>query len=342
MNTFAAELTYRSGRAANATSWLEVWLYYFPWWMPWALLTPLVIAYAQLIDRHKTSMFMFAWQHVMALLSVLVMYLFSGIAMNLILWNKELSQSSLKIQIENALTNSLWHIDFVVYLAILLAGYGLKSSRQAQLEKNRNAELSKQLVDIQLQSLKSQLNPHFLFNTLNTVASLVRLDRKDQAVDALNELSLMLRKVLENQSNQLIPLEQEIEFIQSFLTIQKMRFEDKLNTAVEVDFECLHEDIPFMLLQPLVENAVQHGSQLETDSNLLSLQVRCENGRLLVKLTNKVPQQDTHQGFGIGVKNCRERLRHLYHDDFTLTLTPIENGYFETFVSIPLGKDFYA
>lgn len=340
MNTFAAELTYRAGRAGEDATWLEVWLFYFPWWMPWGFLSPLIIAYAQLIDKSKLTYLAFSFQHLMALISVLFLYLLSGILMQFAIWYEELSLSSLQKLLQNAFNSSLWHIDFVIYVAILLAGYGLKGSRQAQLEKSRNAELSRQLVDIQLQSLKSQLNPHFLFNTLNTVASLVRLDRKDQAVEALSELSLMLRKVLENQSNQLITLEQEMEFVQSFLTIQKMRFNDKLDTSIEVDPSCLDEEIPFMLLQPLVENAVQHGSQLESDSNMLKLKISRNNDKLLVRLTNKVPAHDTHQGFGIGTKNCRERLQHIYGDDFTLTLTPLEEGYFETDVSIPLGSEF--
>ena len=228
-------------------------------------------------------------------------------------------------------------MDFLVYLAVLCSGYSYTYYKRSRMQTRRNQELSEQLLQVELQSLKSQLNPHFLFNTLNTVASLIRLDNKSTAIKALSELSFMLRKVLENQRHQLISLEQEVEFIQSYLTIQQMRFADKLKTSIDVDAQCLPLDVPFMLLQPLVENAVQHGSQLESDQNELKLSVYCQDEYLHVKLINKIPEKDEHKGFGIGLSNCRKRLEKLYHLDFQLSLTPIANGYFETYLCMPIG-----
>ncbi|REL28857.1 sensor histidine kinase [Thalassotalea euphylliae] len=229
------------------------------------------------------------------------------------------------------------HMDLLVYLAVLCSGYSYTYYKHSRIQARRNQELSEQLLQVELQSLKSQLNPHFLFNTLNTIASLIRLNDQNHAIKALSELSFMLRKVLENQRHQLISLEQEVEFIQSYLTIQQMRFAHKLQTSVEVDERCLPLDVPFMLLQPLVENAVQHGSQLESDKNELKLSVYCQDDYLHVKLINKIPEKDEHKGFGIGLSNCRKRLEKLFHLDFQLTLTPMTNGYFETYLCMPIG-----
>ncbi|MBC3766906.1 histidine kinase [Neptunicella marina] len=233
---------------------------------------------------------------------------------------------------------SLLHIDLIVYLAVLSLGYTISYYQSSRDEQLRNENLARQLVQVELQALKAQINPHFLFNTLNTIASLIRLDKKDQAVKALTELSMMLRKVLEHQSSQLTTLEQELEFINSYLAIQQMRFENKLQVKLDIDADCLHNDIPFMLLQPLVENAVQHGSQLESDNNLLSLTIKQHFNQLKVELINKVSEKSEHKGFGIGIKNCRERLDKLYQGKFSLQLQPLENHYFKTSLLIPLGE----
>jgi len=230
-------------------------------------------------------------------------------------------------------------MDIVVYIAVLGTGYAYSYYKSSQRHAALNAQLEKQLIKVELESLKSQLNPHFLFSTLNTIASLIRLEDKRNAIKALSELSLMLRKVLENESHQLIPLHQEINFIESYLTIQKMRFEDKIDINMNIDDACLHTPIPFMLLQPLVENAIQHGSQLESNKNKLRIEAYIKHNRLVVKLTNKVPEIEGNKGFGIGLKNCRQRMARLYNNDFELNLTKLENGYFETLLTLPLGND---
>ena len=174
---------------------------------------------------------------------------------------------------------------FVGFIILLVALSYALIKYWIQNEKLKRVLLEEKL-STEMAFLKSKINPHFLFNTLNTIASLIRLDDKRHAIKALSELSFMLRKVLENQRHQLISLEQEVEFIQSYLTIQKMRFSHKLKTSVNIDNECLPLEVPFMLLQPLVENAVQHGSQLESDENELKLSIYCRDNYLHVKLIN--------------------------------------------------------
>ena len=115
-----------------------------------------------------------------------------------------------------------------------------------------------------------------------------------------------------------------------------MRFSDKLDVKISVDDNCLDLDIPNMLLHPLVENAVQHGSQLESNRNLVDLDVCRKDDQLLVKLTNKVAENDEHKGFGIGVSNTRDRLAKMYND-YCLDLHPKQGGFFETTLIIPIS-----
>jgi LytS/YehU family sensor histidine kinase len=176
-----------------------------------------------------------------------------------------------------------------------------------------------------------------LFNTLNTISGLVRLEQKEGAVHALSELSKMFRKVLENQKNQLASLKNEMEFIDSYLNIQKIRFENKLAVKIDIQPECMDAELPFMLLHTLVENAVQHGSQLESDENLLHLKVEREDSNLHIELTNKVSINDDHKGFGIGLKNCRKRLKHIYSDSYTLDCFETDDGHYKTTLKLPIG-----
>ncbi len=340
MNTYSADLSYRNMlRAERDVEWLDMWFYYLGWWMPWAIVAPLVVSATCIVPLNWQK-----WPRTLLQLTLMTLFalaVFVLLAVPMIAWFETGSVAFAKL-IDAArmlFERSAWHFDLLVYIAVVSIGYITQYYDKARREEARSESLLRQLVQMELQSLKSQLNPHFLFNTLNTIASLIRLDEKDKAVKALSELSLMLRKVLENQSHQLISLEQEMEFIQSYLSIQQMRFETKLETQVEVSPDCLQMDVPFMLLQPLVENAVQHGSQLESDKNQLSLKVWCQPNELHVKLTNKVPQHDEHQGFGIGLKNCRDRLNKLYDDNYQLRLRELDNGYFETYLILPSGGE---
>lgn len=334
LNTVASYHSYRMAiHWERPAIYTDMWLTYIPWWGNWALIAPLIIAFTSTVKFSKNRITAFIFQNVLA--SIILLFLYWGIT---VLEVTLINQESVLITIEQLFLSPL-HLDFIVYLAILCIGYSLTYYETAKEELLKNEKLSKQLIQIELHSLKSQLNPHFLFNTLNTVASLIRLDDKSKAIKALSELSLMLRRVLENQNNQLVLLQQEIEFIESYLTIQKMRFEKKLETTVSIEGDPTKCEIPFMLLQTLVENAVQHGSQLESNKNQLRLTIKIKTELIEVTLVNKAPEeeQEENKGFGIGLKNCRQRLTRLYGSDFLFSLTKLDNGYFETLLSLPKG-----
>ncbi|WP_286261518.1 sensor histidine kinase [Thalassotalea atypica] len=333
----AASNSYRvSLHFERPVEWLSVWMEYLPWWGNWAIVAPLIIATTQVVNFDQRHLLSFALKSFGIMLTIMSLYWLLTILEVGLYRDGTITMAAIKSSVDRLLLSPI-HMDFLVYLAVFCSGYSYSYYQRLAQQKRENEALSKQLVQVELHSLKSQLNPHFLFNTLNTIASLIRLEQKSKAITALTELSLMLRTVLENQKNQFIPLEHEIEFIQSYLSIQKIRFEDKILIAVDVEPSCLGIDIPCMLLQPLVENAIQHGSQLESDQNELRLTIEKSPLYLEIKLINKIPEKDEHKGFGLGLSNCRSRLEKLYGDTFALTLTPIENGYFETYLRLPIG-----
>lgn len=323
---------------AKPMEWADIWMNYIPWWGTWILFTPIVFAAVKLIPLERKSLFSFIPKHLLYMVATLVAYWSVSLFMAKFMSKGGVTFSEYSEAYSSAVLFGNVQTDILTYLAILFTRYFYVYYHKSKQQTLHNEQLEKQLLQVELQSLKSQLNPHFLFNTLNSVTGLIRLNKNSNAITALSELGLMLRRVLENQDNQMTTLSKEMEFINSYLIIQKMRFEDKLDTQVDVDEDCLFLELPFMLLQPLVENAVQHGSQLESNKNVLTLKVYSDHDQLVVKLVNKMPEKSEHQGFGIGLKNCRQRMEMLYGNNFKLELTELDDGYFETYLSLPVGE----
>lgn len=340
MTTLSADNAYRRTleyMPERNPDWYILWYQYLPYWINFAFLAPVVIAGVRCISARSRSNGQLVLANVLLMLGCMTVYFLLIWTESSLMHNFEWPGWQVLTESWSKLLLSPWHLDFLVYGAVaslaLMMSYYDKMCAQAVSNERLKGELHK----IELQALKGQLSPHFLFNTLNTISGLVRLEKKNQAVQALSELSLLFRKVLENQSKQLTSLGEEMAFVQSYLTIQKMRFEQKLAVKVEVGADCNDIPIPFMLLHTLVENAVQHGSQLESDANTLDLRISRSQQHLHIRLTNKACQQTGHKGFGIGLKNCRQRLAHLYQGNASLLGQQHANGYFETCLSLPAG-----
>lgn len=339
ISSLSAFIAYRAEVVAgNAANYWIFWRLYFPWWVHWIWLTPLVVASIDLIPFKKLSKWRFFYLNMSLTIIGMFVNWFFTLLTDMFIKGKGYSLD-LFLQGVRFIFSSPFHLDFIICLCIVLIGHLRSFNKRIHVEELRSRNLAHQLVQSELDTLKSQLNPHFLFNTLNSIASLIRQDKKPNALTALSELSLMLRKVLENQNSQMISLAQELEFIESYLAIQQMRFVNRLETKVKVEEDCLPLDFPFMLLQPLVENAIHHGVQSGSDKTLVQLLIRKHEQYLEIRLLNKIPEQEQKKGFGIGLSNCRKRLQWLYDDNFRLELKPDVDGYFETFLSIPVGDD---
>ncbi|GGW79585.1 sensor histidine kinase [Alteromonas halophila] len=338
MNTLAADNSFRVGTEyGRDLIWHEVWLRYLPWWGNWIILTPLTIAAIRAIDLDPRQPWQFAGKNLLLMAALMSLYWGLTVIEVLLLYSETgVTLAAIK-EFVAELQRSPMHLDLLIYLAVASIGFSVTYYTRSKQETVRNARLSSQLLEVELQSLKSQLSPHFLFNTLNTISGLVRLEHKADAVNALSELSKMFRTVLENQKNQLTSLREEMAFIHSYLAIQKIRFEDKLDIDIHTDEAALDSDVPFMLLHTLVENAVQHGSQLESNHNLLKLRIAAHPEQLEIELTNQACQRAGHKGFGIGLDVSRKRLRHLYHRDDLLTCKETPDGLYVTHLTIPTG-----
>ena len=216
-----------------------------------------------------------------------------------------------------------WTKVLIVLGTVIGVGLLLRIWNNTRIERKLE-EQEKVLMQARVDALISQINPHFLFNTLNTVSSLVRFD-PDTARTVVLKLSNILRLRLKAQMH-FLPLKQELDFIDDYLDIEVVRFgRDKLQIRKEVDPETLDMIVPSMVLQPLIENAIGHGIGPKIEGGTITLRTARRNGRLAVEIIDDgvgIPEERRPEIFdsGIGISNVRERLKVLYGQEFSFTI----------------------
>lgn len=208
------------------------------------------------------------------------------------------------------LLNTLnWSAVFMIWLAFY---YGIQALRQYRSVELRQSELTRALQLAELRLLKSQLNPHFLFNALNTVRSLIA-DDPVRAQGAVTRLANTLRYTLASGQDELVTLEQELETVQDYLELETLRFEDRLKFDCSVTAAARRVQIPVMLLQTVVENAIKHGIAALPAGGVLKIRGEVTDGTLMLAIENPRPLMPLQEGReGIGLRNAAERLRLLF------------------------------
>src|SRR5512140_2765808 len=182
----------------------------------------------------------------------------------------------------------------------------------------------------------SQLQTHFLFNTLNAIAALLK-PKPDAAERMVLQLAEFLRLTLRNTGRAEVTLREELDFLERYLAIEKTRFGERLSTRFHIRSEVLDARVPNLLLQPLVENAIRHGIARDSEAGRLEVSATHEDGRLLLRVTDDGPGLGLAPvREGIGLTNTRERLRHLFGDDFSLSYANVPGGGFAIALAFPL------
>jgi LytS/YehU family sensor histidine kinase len=207
-----------------------------------------------------------------------------------------------------------------------------------QLETVR---LNEQFSKAQLDALRRQFEPHFLFNALHAISGLIREKRNDDAVTMISRLSDFLRKVVDVSDRQVVLLREEMQFLQKYLDIQKVRFADRLKLSVDVPEELLGAAVPSLILQPIVENAIKHGIAKESRGGWIRVAAARSNGFLSFRVYNDgatLAHDWESAKPGVGIANLRSRLRMLYGDDFEFTLSNQAAGV-EVLMSVPFREN---
>jgi sensor histidine kinase YesM len=216
--------------------------------------------------------------------------------------------------------------------------------RRFREREQQAAHLEAHLHEARLRALQAQLQPHFLFNTLNGIATLLRRDPA-AAEEMLTSLSDLLRIALSASSRQEIPLGEELGFLDRYLEIQRMRFGDRLRYERAVDPEALTCPVPALLLQPLVENAIRHGIEPSGNPGCVCITARLVGENLLIIVQDngvgfQPARQDRPPG-GVGLSNVRERLRALYGEAHDLRIEPPEGGGCAVTLTLPAAGSLH-
>jgi hypothetical protein len=202
-----------------------------------------------------------------------------------------------------------WSVVFLIWLTIYFTAVAVREHRSAQL---RQSELARALHLAELRLLKTQLNPHFLFNALNTVRSLIA-DNPARAQNAVTHLANTLRYTLSSRQDELVTLSQELDIVADYLDLESMRFEDRLRIEKQVPADAAGVRIPVMLLQTLVENAIKHGIAELPAGGVLRISAAVTDDMLNLEVENPRPAAPTHAAHeSVGLRNARDRLRLLF------------------------------
>jgi signal transduction histidine kinase len=216
-----------------------------------------------------------------------------------------------------------------VYWIVVSVTTAVLHSRRARERERRSLELAASLAQSRLAALRAQLQPHFLFNALNAISTLVHKD-PHAADEMIANLSDFLRLTLEHGDAQQLPLARELEFVRRYLAIEQVRFGDRLTIRIDFAPETLVALVPVLILQPLVENALKHGLQPKRGAVSLELTARADSGFLVLTVADDGVglREDSVEpaGTGIGMANCRSRLHELHGNQATLTLEPRPEG----------------
>jgi LytS/YehU family sensor histidine kinase len=214
-------------------------------------------------------------------------------------------------------------------------------SREALKFELRASELQSQLMSARLHALKMQLQPHFLFNTLNAITVLVRQQKGKDAEQMLGHLSDLLRGVLEDVDAQEVSLRRELEYLQLYLAIEQVRFPDRLRVEVSVDPETQESSVPQLILQPIVENAIRHGIGRSSSAGRILISASKVDGTVELRVQDDGPglrPSDSSEEEGIGLANTRARLQQLYGQNARLEIENCDRGGVIVTMNIPFHE----
>ena len=316
--------------------WSRLFFTVFASWLAWALATPLILRLGRRFPptqwRHATTWII----HLAACLATGVVYSIWAATLQILLQPWGYVQVKRFWGTAFYVFSGEFHLFLILYAAILAIHYTLESQRRLAQQETETARLNEQLSRAQLGALRRQLEPHFFFNTLNAIAGLVRENRNETAVSMIAGLSDLLRRVLDDSGKQAVSLGEEMEFLETYLDIQKMRFADRLQLSVNVPSQFLSVRVPSLILQPMVENAIEHGIGKRAAGGSIRIAAARDNGFLTLSVYNDGPHipDDWERHSGVGISNVRARLQSLYGKDCRLNIENRDAGV-EVQLSVP-------
>lgn len=339
-----AVVRYRSILYEKPIGWVEAALYEMSYVWIWAAITPMVLSLSRRFPMGRGHSWRNGFVHLAGALSAAVVskVVFDFTALPFV------SPGSVPTDWTSLARSVIRALDFGVlhYLILIICHHALEYYRKYEDGRLRASQLEAKLATAQLQALKMQLHPHFLFNTLHSIAELVHAD-PSRAESMIIRLSDFLRLTLEHVGVPDVPLAEEIDFLRRYLEIEQMRFEDRLKVEWDVDASALGVKVPNLILQPIVENALKHGISRNTEVGIVRISCRMDGDRLALRVYDNgpgpqplLPGQPVREG--VGLNNTRNRLTRLYGADHRIDLRRVSEGGFEVTLLLPTRPTLHS
>jgi two-component system, LytTR family, sensor kinase len=282
-------------------------------WAPWAAFTPLVTWLAR---RYRLTRARW-WRSMIALAPAGLVIVFVKLTATRLL--QSAGGTGDYIAITNVATQ------YFIYWGLIAGTYAFENYRENRARELTAVQLEAALSDARLQLLKMQLQPHFLFNTLNTIAEMVHED-PHHAERMIAGLGVLLRETLDAGGADMIPLNRELDLLERYVAIQQVRFGDRLRLRVSVDSATRDALVPSLILQPLVENAIKHGIAARLAAGRITLTARRDGMDLELQVEDDGPGFTAESGEGVGLANTRGRLHALFHDRHAFQVATTDAG----------------
>lgn len=321
-------------------TWKDAFAEQVPFWLVWALLTPLILRMPAKIPIGRHSWVRSLLLHIPAAIAFSFVHLLIYFSILAVLREREVILvrsigDFIRMIPKLNLGLRLWS-----YFLIVAVGYAINYYNRYQEGAVRASELEANLANAQLQALKMQLHPHFLFNTLNSISALLHKDL-DSADRMIARLGDFLRLTLENSGTTTVSLQEELQFLQCYIEIERIRFQDRLTLDLDIDSRATAAQIPNLILQPIVENAIRHGIAARANAGMIKIRARCNNGKLSIDISDNgpgLPENRNPSKFheGLGLTNTRSRLQQLYGNDYKFELINAPGGGALVILEMPL------
>lgn len=307
-------------------------------WYIWAALTPLVLFLCRRFRITSQNWLTTVPLHLVAGIIVSFIQLAIQVRLNFIV-NPGYKMSYWRVLYFFAAFKG--HINLLTYWVIVALNHGIFYYEQSRARELAWSRMETDLANAQLQVLNMQLHPHFLFNTLHSISTLIS-EEPQTARQMVLKLSDLLRASLNKIDQPAVPLQQELELLECYISIEQTRFKDRLTIERDIDPSALPCEVPTMILQPLVENAVRHGIGKHRQADCISIVAQRSNGRLLLEVHNcigSVGNDSSAPSRGIGLTNTRARLEQLYSNRHSFEIANREGGGVAVKLSLPANGD---
>jgi two-component system, LytTR family, sensor kinase len=314
-----------------------------PEWQVWALATPIIVWVGRRWPITQSP-----WPHVPIHFTLAMVVATADIVVNFMIgrWFDQMPYATTPLLdfLPIALLKGAF-FELIVYGAVLIVDQAISTQRRYREAALIKSQLEARLVEAQLDALKHQLHPHFLFNTINAITVLMRKGEGASAIRMLGGLSDLLRRSLTSLRVELVSLDEELDFIARYLDIETTRFPDRLSVTMDVTPDARRARVPNMLLQPIVENAIEHGIAPRVNGGRITIHASVAARQLRIEVRDDgvgLHEPSSREGFGVGLSNVRKRLAQLYPDAHSFRLERSEPSGAVAVIEIPFDEHVEA